>query len=77
MALPRSLISLHGIITYNIRADVCRSMEDFEILQVLAETHLSTVALCTCSKSGLQVALKMYHKERMTPLNKKQANSYL
>ena len=33
---------------------------------------MSTVVHCTCARSGLPVAIKMYHKERMNSLNVRQ-----
>ena len=50
-----------------------RSMDDMDLLQVVGETHLATVARCRCARSGMEVAAKMYHKERMTALNQRQA----
>ncbi|EIE20566.1 kinase-like protein [Coccomyxa subellipsoidea C-169] len=47
-------------------------MEDFEMVDVLGGGHLTTVALCTCSISNMRVAIKMYHKDRMSPLNERQ-----
>ena len=35
------------------------------MIRVIAETHLATVALCHCVTSGLQMAVKMYHRERL------------
>lgn len=36
------------------------------MVRIVAETHLATVALCRCITSRLQVAVKMYHRERLT-----------
>ena len=44
----------------------CRSMDELEAKAVLGEGALSTVALCTCVRSRARLALKMYHKSRMT-----------
>lgn len=41
-------------------------MDGLEMIRVLAETHQSTVAVCQCVSSGLEVAVKMYHRERLT-----------
>ena len=41
-------------------------MEGLEMVRIIAETHLATVALCHCVTSGLQVAVKMYHRDRLT-----------
>ena len=50
--------------TYNVL--VRRSMDELEAQAVLGEGALSTVALCTCVRSRARLALKMYHKSRMT-----------
>ncbi len=59
--------------------DLCpsRSMEDFEMVDVLGGGHLTTVALCTCRISNMRVAIKMYHKDRMSPLNERQVSRQL
>ena len=49
-----------------------RSMNDLDIVQVVGESHLSTVVLCRCSRSGLPLAVKMYHKDRMAAHNQRQ-----
>lgn len=54
----------------------CRSMDVLELVRVIAETHLATVALCHCVTSGLQVAVKMYHKERLTGKMEKQVLAF-
>lgn len=43
-----------------------RSVDELEAEAVLGEGALSTVALCTCVRSRARLALKMYHKSRMT-----------
>ena len=52
----------------------CRSMARFEMTTLLAQTHLATVGMCRCLSSGLPVALKMYHRDRLTPKMESQAN---
>jgi hypothetical protein len=52
-------------------------MDDMDLLQVVGESHLATVACCRCARSGLDVAVKMYHKERMTALNQRQVRMRL
>jgi hypothetical protein len=54
---------------------VCRSMDDFELVRLLGGGHLSSVALASCSRSGLQVVIKIYHRDRMTALNEKQVST--
>lgn len=39
---------------------------------MLGEGQMSSVVHCTCNRSGLEVAVKMYHKDRMNSLNIKQ-----
>ena len=46
------------------------------MLRIIAETHLATVALCRCVASGLQVAVKMYHKGRLTGKMHKQVHLF-
>ena len=53
-----------------------RSMDALEMVRVIAETHLATVALCRCVTSGVQVAVKMYHKERLMGKMKKQVFAF-
>lgn len=36
------------------------------MVRVVAETHLATVAVCRCVSSGLDVVVKMYHRDRLT-----------
>ena len=40
---------------------------------LLAQTHLATVGMCRCLVSGLPIALKMYHRDRLTPKMELQA----
>lgn len=49
-----------------------RSIEDFEVVQLLGGGHLASVALCLCSRSGHQVVIKTYRKDRLTNANEKQ-----
>ena len=51
-------------------------MDGLEMIRVIAETHLSTVAICQYVSSGLRVAVKMYHKERLTGKMDKQVQGY-
>ena len=46
---------------------LCRSMEGLEMVRITAETHLATVAICRCVSSGLEMAVKMYHRARLAP----------
>jgi hypothetical protein len=39
---------------------------------MLGEGQMSSVVQCVCTRSGLPVAIKMYHKDRMNSLNVKQ-----
>ena len=43
-----------------------RSIDQLEAQEVLGEGAQSTVALCVCKHSALRLAVKMYHKSRMT-----------
>ena len=47
-------------------------MQDFKIQRVLGEGALSTVFHGVCSISGLSVALKVYHRDKLNSLNVKQ-----
>ncbi|KAK9837312.1 hypothetical protein WJX81_005473 [Elliptochloris bilobata] len=55
------------------RGSTAWSIEELEAEAVLGEGAMSTVALCVCKRSGLRVALKMYHKSRMSAANYQQA----
>ncbi len=46
-----------------------------EMVRITAETHLATVALCHCVSTGVQVAVKMYHRERLTGKMDKQVRA--
>jgi len=48
------------------------SFQDLKVQRVLGEGAMSTVVQCTCSQSGLPVALKMYHREKLNSLNVRQ-----
>ncbi len=65
-----SLISFtHFLFTFSFSS---RSIHDLKVHRVLGEGALSTVVHCTCSLSGLPVALKMYHRDKLNNLNVKQ-----
>ena len=49
----------------NTFAPSCRSIEDFEIIEQVGEGHLSAVLHCVDVRSGIHVAVKSYHKDRM------------
>jgi serine/threonine protein kinase len=49
-----------------------RSIKDLKVIRVLGEGALSTVVQCICSFSGLPIALKMYHRDKLNTLNVKQ-----
>jgi aurora kinase len=49
-----------------------RAFQDFRVQRVLGEGALSTVVHATCARSGLPVAVKMYHRERLGALNARQ-----
>lgn len=50
------------------------SYSDFKVRKVLGEGAISTVVLTTCSKSGCDVALKIYHREKLNSMNLRQIN---
>jgi serine/threonine protein kinase len=45
---------------------------DFRVLGVLGEGAMSTVARCECLLTGAKVALKVYHRSRLTALGERQ-----
>lgn len=47
---------------------------DFKICKVLGEGAISTVVLSTCTQSGCEVALKIYHREKLNSMNLRQIN---
>ena len=49
-----------------------RSINDLKVQRVLGEGALSTVVHCLCAISGLPVALKLYHRDKLNALNVKQ-----
>ena len=57
--------------------EFCRSLDAFTLLQALGEGQKSSVFKCCCVSSGLLIALKSYHKERMTVQDCKQARAPL
>ena len=56
----------------NTVAPSCRSIEDFEIIEQVGEGHLSAVLHCVDVRSGIHVAVKSYHKERMNLISSRQ-----
>ncbi|KAH7617445.1 putative Aurora kinase C [Nannochloris sp. 'desiccata'] len=54
------------------RGDKPWSIQDLKVMRVLGEGALSTVVQCTCCLSGLPIALKMYHRDKLNTLNVKQ-----
>ena len=48
------------------------SFQDFEIKKLLGEGALSTVIAAACIYTNIPVAIKVYHKERLAPLNYRQ-----
>lgn len=65
----------------NINPDPCitrrhpfiyRSFHDLKVQRALGEGAMSTVVQCLCNRSGMLLALKMYHKERLNTLNVRQ-----
>ena len=52
---------------------VCsRSIADFEIIEQVGEGHLSAVLHCIDIGSGIHVAVKSYHKDRMNIISSRQ-----
>lgn len=49
-----------------------RNLADFSIGKLLGESSLSTVVCARCRTSGLDVAIKTYHKDRIGPLQLRQ-----
>lgn len=49
-----------------------RRLDDFKILKLLGEGTLSTVTAASCKVSGAKVAIKSYHKDRMTGIHTRQ-----
>jgi len=49
-----------------------RSAQQLRVEELLGEGRLSSVMLCTCLRSGVRLALKVYHKQGMTIQNCKQ-----
>lgn len=60
------LVPLHTV------APSCRSIEDFEIIEQVGEGHLSAVLHCVDVRSGIHVAVKSYHKDRMNLISSRQ-----
>jgi serine/threonine protein kinase len=56
----------------NTVAPSCRSIEDFEIIEQVGEGHLSVVLHCVDVRSGIHVAVKSYHKDRMNLISSRQ-----
>lgn len=56
----------------NTFAPSCRSIEDFEIIEQVGEGHLSAVLHCVDVRSGIHVAVKSYHKDRMNLISSRQ-----
>ena len=56
----------------NTVAPSCRSIEDFEIIEQVGEGHLSAVLHCVDVRSGIHVAVKSYHKDRMNLISSRQ-----
>ena len=50
----------------------CRSIADFEIVEQVGEGHLSAVLHCLHIQSGVHVAVKSYHKDRMNVISSRQ-----
>ncbi|DBB03503.1 TPA: hypothetical protein ACH3X3_010855 [Trebouxia sp. C0006] len=48
------------------------SIEDFEIIEQVGEGHLSAVLHCVDVRSGIHVAVKSYHKDRMNLISSRQ-----
>ena len=63
---------LHLVPLQNTVAPSCRSIEDFEIIEQVGEGHLSAVLHCVDVRSGIHVAVKSYHKDRMNLISSRQ-----
>ena len=56
---------------------VCsRSIADFEIIEQVGEGHLSAVLHCMDIGSGIHVAVKSYHKDRMNIISSRQVPAH-
>lgn len=62
----------HRIFIHSSLDSPCRRFQDFKVQKILGEGAMSTVVQCSCLKTEVLVAIKMYHKERMNSLNIKQ-----
>lgn len=51
-------------------------MDDLDVVAVLGEGPFSTVAHCRCTRSGADVVVKMYHKDKMNALNCRQVSCF-
>ena len=50
----------------------CRCIADFEIVEQVGEGHISVVLHCVDKHSGIHVAVKSYHKDRMNLISSRQ-----
>ncbi|KAK9823576.1 hypothetical protein WJX72_003959 [[Myrmecia] bisecta] len=48
------------------------TINEFDVISHLGAGHLSSVVRAVCCRSGMEVAVKMYHKDRMSALNHRQ-----
>ena len=49
--------------------DLCRRIDQFHLVKKIGSGYASTVYLATCRSSGNQVAVKLYHKNKLSELN--------
>jgi hypothetical protein len=54
------------------RAHHCRKLEDFDLHKELYRGKSSLLYMATEKKSGMQVALKLYRKKKLSTLNRYQ-----
>lgn len=50
-------------------AALCRSIDQFVVAKKLGGGYASTVHLAICKATGLQVAIKVYHRCKLSQLN--------
>lgn len=53
---------------------LCRCIADFEIIEQVGEGQISVVLHCVDKRSGIHVAVKSYHKDRMNIMNSRQVH---
>lgn len=47
----------------------CRRIDQFHLMKKIGSGYASTVYLATCRTTGNQVAVKLYHKSKLSELN--------